>query len=58
VATSTVPLDQPRDLHPRADVELAEDVSQVALDGLLAEEQLGRHAASHEDELPEVSATS
>ena len=35
-------LDRAGQLDARGDVELAEDVAQMGLDGLLAEEQLGR----------------
>src|SRR4051794_14069940 len=37
--------DRARDVHARAGVELAEHVSDVRLDGLLAEEQLARDLA-------------
>ena len=46
-------LDDARDIHARGGGELHEDVAQVRLDGLLAEEELGRdlavgHAVGHE----------
>src|SRR4051794_10955253 len=38
---SISPIDGPRHLYPRGDVELAEQVAHVGFDGLDAEEQLG-----------------